>query len=122
MADFNGDGNLDMAVANIAGGGYITLVMGHGDGTFTESYLPQAFAYPFNLAVGDFNGDGKPDLAAFRGVFSGTTPNVYVLLGDGNGASSRIRRWILPLRPIARWETSVGMAGRILRSRMLPIA
>lgn len=63
-ADFNNDGKLDLAVANY-GDGTITLLLGNGDGTFAEAVgSPYAAGgAPYHLAAGDFNGDGKLDLA-----------------------------------------------------------
>ena len=63
-ADFNNDGKLDLAIANY-GDGTITLLLGNGDGTFTQTAgSPYAVGqHPYQIAVADFNGDGKLDLA-----------------------------------------------------------
>ncbi len=63
-ADFNNDGKIDLAIANY-GDGTITLLLGNGDGTFTQAAgSPYTVGqYPYQLAVADFNGDGKLDLA-----------------------------------------------------------
>ena len=85
VADFNGDGNLDLATANY-GGFNVTVLLGDGKGGFNEaprSPFPVG-AGPFSIAVGDFNGDGKPDLA----VANNLSNNVTVLLGNGTGGFS----------------------------------
>jgi len=79
VADFNGDHRPDLAVINHDGGtGNIAIQLGNGDGTF-QSPLDYAVASGLTtLAVGDFNGDNKPDL-----VVNG--PSIYLLLGNGDG-------------------------------------
>jgi hypothetical protein len=80
VGDFNGDGNLDLAVADF--NGTVWVVLGNGDGTFgtAKSYtLGSADSGEYSVAVGDFNADGYLDLAV-------TTGNgVDVLLGNGDG-------------------------------------
>jgi hypothetical protein len=83
VGDFNGDGNLDLAVAGTA----LNVLFGNGDGTFKA---PVTLNNEGNaVAVGDFNGDGKLDLAetiphhAFIGSASGS---VLILLGNGDGS------------------------------------
>ena len=60
--DFNGDGKLDLALANSDGS--VSILLGNGDGTFQA---PQTFATgttdPTQMVVGDFNRDGKLDVA-----------------------------------------------------------
>lgn len=62
IADFDGDGLLDLVVAD-SGDGNAALLLGRGDGTF---HLAMSFATggtPVPVTVADFNGDHKPDLA-----------------------------------------------------------
>ena len=88
VGDFNGDGTVDLAVANI--GSYyqgsftnssVSVLLGKGDGTFQAAVNYDAGAAPVSLGVADFNGDGKPDLA----VANYNSTNVSVLLGNGDG-------------------------------------
>jgi uncharacterized repeat protein (TIGR01451 family) len=80
-ADFNGDGKLDLAVAN-SGGTNISVLLGNGDGTFESAVNYDAGApNPAFLAKGDFNNDGKTDLAA-----ASTSDMVSILLGNGDGS------------------------------------
>jgi hypothetical protein len=79
VADFNGDGNLDLAALGTLG---TCIFFGNGDGTLQSPVCyTVSVTFPF-LAIGDFNGDGKPDLAV-----SGTGDNgiVEIFLNKGNG-------------------------------------
>lgn len=81
-ADFNGDGNLDLAVAN-ATDGTVSILLGDGSGGFKAAAgSPIAVGNaPSSLAVGDFNTDTKLDLA----VANMMSNNVSILLGKGDG-------------------------------------
>ena len=83
VADFNGDGKLDLVTThNTSTPGKVSILLGNGNGTFgTATEFPDS-GEPFSVAVGDFNGDGKPDLATANAA--GYTVNV--LLGNGNGS------------------------------------
>jgi hypothetical protein len=80
VGDFNGDGKLDLALAdrNYLGDGFLQIFLGNGDGTFLE-IPPAIYQYGlWNVAVGDFNHDGKLDLATAGG-------SLGVLIGNGDG-------------------------------------
>jgi hypothetical protein len=80
IADFNHDGNLDLAVTGFGTStGSISVLLGNGDGTFRAAPDVTLDAYPIFVAVGDFNGDGIPDLVA------SDSPYVSVMLGNGDG-------------------------------------
>lgn len=81
-ADLNGDGKTDLAIAN-QGDNTVTILLGNGDGTFTEAPgSPLAVGNgPDALAVGDFTGNGKLDLA----VSNGQSGTITILLGNGDG-------------------------------------
>lgn len=80
VADFNGDGKLDLAVTN-AVDGTVSILLGNGDGTFQPQvvYATAGASNWQSVVVGDFNGDGKPDLAV------SCVSVVSVLLGNGDG-------------------------------------
>lgn len=101
IGDFNGDGILDIASAYQTVGpvnqGFITVSLGNGDGTFQSGYyVPNVGNITTPLLVGDFNGDGKLDLATggffYFGQGNGTFPTsdgstgapTFVLAGDVN--------------------------------------
>jgi uncharacterized protein (TIGR03437 family) len=62
-ADFDGDGNLDLVVSTVGSTKNLAFFLGNGDGTFQAPALLFGGNGPANMALGDFNKDGKPDLA-----------------------------------------------------------
>ncbi|HLJ92849.1 MAG TPA: VCBS repeat-containing protein, partial [Gemmataceae bacterium] len=88
VGDLNGDGLPDLAVVNINdSGGTVGILLGAGNGTFKAAQNYTAAANPVSVAVGDFNGDGVPDLAVAN---AGTDPDflgtVSIFLGNGDGS------------------------------------
>jgi uncharacterized repeat protein (TIGR01451 family) len=79
--DFNGDGNADLVVGSFSAESGISVLLGNGDGTFREpvNYTLGGGASPSNLVVGDFNNDGKPDIAVT------TTYGLLIYLSNGDG-------------------------------------
>jgi uncharacterized protein (TIGR03437 family) len=78
--DFNGDGKVDLAVANESSNS-LSVLLGKGDGSFASPATYDVGSGPWFVSVGDFNGDGKADLV----VVNSDSNNVSVLLGNGNG-------------------------------------
>ena len=89
--DFNGDGKTDLVVSGLGtllsgGNGNLTILLGNGDGTFRSPIPLNAGLNPSAIAQGDFNGDGKIDIAVLDfGTFSGNNGAVDILLGNGDG-------------------------------------
>jgi FG-GAP-like repeat len=83
VADFNHDGKLDLAVGNYCNGGcsqgIVGVMLGNGDGTFGAVQTYNTGTLAGSLNVGDFNGDGNPDLAVAQGG------QITVMLGKRNG-------------------------------------
>src|SRR5215467_3422147 len=89
VGDFNGDGNLDLLVANNTGNpGAVQVYWGKGDGSFQTSAtvinLPTNDS-PSSLTTGDFNKDGKLDFAVTNIGPGGYTATVSVVFGNGDG-------------------------------------
>jgi hypothetical protein len=73
VADFNGDGKLDVATANGTGyyqGEFVSVFRGNGDGTFQPNVNYVAGFQPFGVVAADLNSDGAPDLAAATGLLN----------------------------------------------------
>lgn len=130
-ADFNGDGFLDLGVA-VAGYSQSAMLLGDGKGGFTEvpwspfSYTEDAYS----TTVGDFNGDGRPDLvlASRDPVPPSASGNVAVLLG-GVGltvVTSRPATFVAgqsgTLQVLVQNQTAGAIAGEVDILQTLPAA
>jgi uncharacterized protein (TIGR03437 family) len=87
VADMNGDGKLDAVFGYgdfAVDGDYrmVSVCLGNGDGSFQTAMAIAVGERPSSVALGDFNGDGKPDLA----VANETSNNVTALINQGSGA------------------------------------
>lgn len=77
--DLNGDGKLDLVFSLQLQFAGIAVFLGNGDGTFRQGEQIQIGLQPLGLVAGDFNADGKLDLAA------ATSGSVGIALGNGDG-------------------------------------
>jgi hypothetical protein len=84
-ADLNGDGRPDLVAANVGTPnnpllGTVSVLLGNGDGTFQpETVYPTGISSKF-VAVGDFNGDRRLDIADIDSV----NADLVILLNTGN--------------------------------------
>ena len=99
-ADFDGDGKLDL-VATSSGWIGLSVSRGKGDGTFYAPAYVHAMS-PLHLAVGDFNKDGKPDLAASLSVTNYMSVSVLI-----NTAGAPVPRTISHIAEGSGWRTTV---------------
>jgi len=76
-ADLNGDGVLDL----VTGGDSLFVMLGNGDGSFGDRRGVASLTLGRAVAIGDLNGDGKPDLAVAESYYG----VVIVMLGNGDG-------------------------------------
>jgi hypothetical protein len=86
VADFNGDGNLDLAVSTGSVNGSVNVFAGNGDGTFQGPQTYAVGSFPLGVAAGDLNGDGILDLVVVNSAMYTGTPSLSVLLGNGDGS------------------------------------
>jgi Bacterial Ig-like domain (group 3)/FG-GAP-like repeat len=94
VADFNHDGNLDVALVNqcadsgcVAGAGSVSIFLGKGNGTFTLlNTISLTSGNPSSMVVGDFNNDGVVDLAIGFMTPLFEPGIVNILLGNGDGS------------------------------------
>ncbi len=97
--DFNGDGNLDLAVT-LLGADQVAVLLGNGDGTFGAADRYDVDDSPVDIAVGDFNNDGLLDLI----TANRESDNMSLLPGMGGGlfaAAGAVSAFdsVLPVRP-----------------------
>ncbi len=100
--DFNGDGKPDLLLASgfaVSYSSALDVLLGNGDGTFTPapgSPINVGPASLLGIAVGDFTGDGKLDVAVPNGQYGiiapigQNTPPLAILLGNGDGTFTRV--------------------------------
>lgn len=85
--DVNRDGNADLVTLTGACGGpgnYVAVRLGNGNGTFRPPKFTAAGFCSTGAAIGDYDRDGVPDLAAPSGG-----PSITMLLGNGDGSFRR---------------------------------
>ena len=105
VADFNGDHNLDLAIANPCGTdgtcvsqGGVGIMLGNGDGTFQPVVNYPTTGYgTARLEVGRLNHDRYPDVVALNVQGS----DITVLLGNGDGTLQAGTDYLVGLTPIA---------------------
>ena len=81
IGDLNGDGKLDLAVAN-SGSTNVSILLGNGDGTFQPVVnFPATGRGTVRLGLGDLNRDHIPDVVAMNNQ----TSDITVLLANSDG-------------------------------------
>jgi uncharacterized protein (TIGR03437 family) len=102
--DFNGDGNQDIVALVSYPPSHVgySFFAGRGDGTFQPPLSTPLQGSPAAIVSGDFNGDGKLDLAIlFTIENAGTSDQVIIYLGNGDGSFRQGATY--PTGPTANW-------------------
>ena len=112
VGDLNHDGKLDLAIANqchddaCAFGGVVGVLLGNGDGTFQPASSYSSWSgWSNSVQIGDFNGDGNPDISVINiGTDHATrSRSTVLLLGNGDGTFTSGDTY-----PIGGWDSTIG--------------
>ncbi|MDX6365948.1 MAG: hypothetical protein QOK30_1024, partial [Nocardioidaceae bacterium] len=95
VADFNGDGHDDIAVAGGSSTGFVSVLLGTGSGSFAAPANLSVGANVRGIVVGDFNGDGSEDIA----VTVASTATVAVFLATGGGSFGSPSSYAVAVNP-----------------------
>jgi hypothetical protein len=90
VADFDRDGKLDLVIADqgpLQGNSTAAVMLGQGDGSFTAPAMFEVGNFPESIAVGDLDGDGRPDIVVSNQLDQ--TTSILIASGDGTFAPQR---------------------------------
>jgi hypothetical protein len=101
IGDFNGDGKMDVLIVDeLTSPPYTTtlaVLLGNGDGTFQAAQFVSVAPGSNQLAVGDFNTDGKLDLA----ITNLNSNSIDVMVGNGDGSFQAATAYAVGQQPIS---------------------
>jgi hypothetical protein len=106
-ADFNGDGQLDLAVAT--SNNSVSVLIGNGTGSFPTHVQYPVPGAPSAIIHGDFNGDGKMDVA----TADQNKSEITVLLGNGDGTLQTHQEFATGTEPVGLATADVNGDGKL---------
>ena len=106
-AEFTTSGHLDLAVAT--GNDTVSILLGSGSGTFPSHVQYAVPGNPVAIIHGDFNGDGKQDLATADQY----TSEISVLLGNGDGTFQGHKEYATGAKPVALATADLNGDGKL---------
>jgi hypothetical protein len=118
--DMNGDGYTDLVLEQSYGSTIIGVQLSNGDGTFkapvyyTPTPVNQSAVF-LGAVTGDFNGDGKPDVAILSTASATSTTNnntLTIFLNTGGGVLKQVASYALEVTPNTNQPTRL-VAGRL---------
>ncbi len=119
LGDFNNDGRTDIAYLDISavpadGETSLTIFLNMGNGVFKQGLHMPLEHYPFQIVTGDFNGDGKTDLAWAEGepLNSSNAYAIHYMYGNGDGSFQPVRTYTLDAQPLALFAADFNYDGR----------
>jgi Bacterial Ig-like domain (group 3)/FG-GAP-like repeat/FG-GAP repeat len=107
IADFNNDGIADLATIN-TDSFTVSILLGAGDGSFpTHTELHTGLEFPADVAAGDLDGDGNPDLAVISQILSPPWNVVAVYLGNGDGTFGARTDYGVSVGPMLQYRVKI---------------
>jgi hypothetical protein len=107
-ADFNGDGQLDLAIPQVLSSD-VTVLLGMEDGSFAGPLRFPVGLGPAAIATGDYSGDGRPDIASVNP----NTNELTISLGAAGATLRNPQRYVVGIAPVALAQGDFNRDGRL---------